>query len=148
MNLETSGKQVYLTRTYSVCYQRQLITNGWSLLKPGGILVYSTCSLSRQQNEDVIGWFLSKYTNAQLEEVPLAAQLGTARIRRSRYDVDLSMTVRLDPICSNTSGFFVAKIRKSLLLEQSDLLVKDTKPKRRFWTSLKRARIRSARLTV
>ncbi|CAG8520474.1 4321_t:CDS:2 [Paraglomus occultum] len=95
--------------------QRQLIVNGWSLLKPGGILVYSTCSLSRQQNEDVIGWFLSKYSDARLEEVPLTPQLRTAKIRRSQYDIDLSMTVRLDPICSNTSGFFVAKIRKPVV---------------------------------
>lgn len=31
--------------------QKQLITRGWQLLKPGGVLVYSTCSLVAQQNE-------------------------------------------------------------------------------------------------
>ncbi|KAK9763740.1 hypothetical protein K7432_009338, partial [Basidiobolus ranarum] len=42
--------------------QRDLIARGWSLLKPGGILVYSTCSLSRKQNEDVIEWFIRSHS--------------------------------------------------------------------------------------
>ncbi|CAG8474348.1 9415_t:CDS:10 [Diversispora eburnea] len=51
--------------------QRNLLNNGWSLLKPGGILIYSTCSLSRKQNEDVIEWFLLNHKDeAKLEIIP------------------------------------------------------------------------------
>ncbi|RIB04716.1 S-adenosyl-L-methionine-dependent methyltransferase [Gigaspora rosea] len=93
--------------------QRNLLKNGWTLLKPGGILVYSTCSLSHKQNEDVIGWFLSHYPNSKLEPIPNINNMTVAPLKKSRYiDVDISNAVRFDPIYSNTSGFFVARIRK------------------------------------
>mmetsp|Transcript_19180 Transcript_19180/g.23604 ORF Transcript_19180/g.23604 Transcript_19180/m.23604 type:complete len:701 (-) Transcript_19180:1699-3801(-) len=41
--------------------QKKLIQSGYKLLKPGGILVYSTCSLSTNQNEDVVSWLLEEY---------------------------------------------------------------------------------------
>ncbi|CAG8760851.1 8993_t:CDS:1, partial [Gigaspora rosea] len=92
---------------------RNLLKNGWTLLKPGGILVYSTCSLSHKQNEDVIGWFLSHYPNSKLEPIPNINNMTVAPLKKSRYiDVDISNAVRFDPIYSNTSGFFVARIRK------------------------------------
>lgn len=40
--------------------QRQLLFRGWDLLKPGGILVYCTCSLLREENEDVVLALLNK----------------------------------------------------------------------------------------
>ena len=43
--------------------QKQLILNGYRLLRPGGTLLYSTCSLSSQQNEDVVSWLLQEYPN-------------------------------------------------------------------------------------
>ncbi|KAF9111349.1 hypothetical protein BGX27_005051 [Mortierella sp. AM989] len=51
--------------------QRGLLTNGFRLTKAGGIVVYSTCSLSRAQNEDIIAWFLAKmHGRAVLEPLP------------------------------------------------------------------------------
>lgn len=45
--------------------------NGFRLTKAGGIIVYSTCSLSRAQNEDVVAWFLAKMQGrAILEPLP------------------------------------------------------------------------------
>lgn len=49
--------------------QRGLIHNGFKILKPGGVLVYSTCSLQECQNEDVIRWLLAEEPCAQLEPV-------------------------------------------------------------------------------
>ncbi|KAF9969665.1 hypothetical protein BGZ73_007911 [Actinomortierella ambigua] len=47
-------------RLDSLCeLQRGLLTNGFRLAKVGGIVVYSTCSLSRAQNEDIVVWFLA-----------------------------------------------------------------------------------------
>jgi len=93
--------------------QRNLLKNGWNLLKPDGILVYSTCSLTKKQNEDVIEWFLTNYQNARLETIPNIANLTTAPLKISECNnIDLFKLVRFDPIHSNTSGFFIAKIRK------------------------------------
>ncbi|KAG0370214.1 hypothetical protein BGZ54_007225 [Gamsiella multidivaricata] len=51
--------------------QRGLLLNGFRLTKAGGIVVYSTCSLSRAQNEDIVAWFLAKMRGrAVLEPLP------------------------------------------------------------------------------
>lgn len=44
--------------------QLKLLVNGFKLLKVGGCLVYSTCSLTVAQNEDVVEKFLSQYPAA------------------------------------------------------------------------------------
>lgn len=85
--------------------QLGLLTNGFRLLKVGGSLVYSTCSLTVTQNEDVVEQFLSQNPSAELQEVDAAANwcCRSGRIPR---------TLRFDPSTSQTSGLFVAKITK------------------------------------
>jgi 16S rRNA C967 or C1407 C5-methylase (RsmB/RsmF family) len=46
--------------------QLKLLTAGFTNLKSGGILVYSTCSLSSQQNEDIVNSFLQREPNCKL----------------------------------------------------------------------------------
>ncbi|EJK71115.1 hypothetical protein THAOC_07474, partial [Thalassiosira oceanica] len=49
--------------------QKRLIKSGFDLLKKGGTMVYSTCSLSESQNENVVSWLLERNEGAAL--VPL-----------------------------------------------------------------------------
>ena len=58
--------------------QRALIRNGFSLLVQGGILIYSTCSLTRSQNEGVVSWLLSQEAEAELVPVDYAQTSGAA----------------------------------------------------------------------
>jgi 16S rRNA (cytosine967-C5)-methyltransferase len=44
--------------------QQQILSSAWSLLRPGGVLVYATCSLLPQENEEQIGNFLSNNPDA------------------------------------------------------------------------------------
>jgi 16S rRNA (cytosine1407-C5)-methyltransferase len=44
--------------------QKKLIKEAWKLVKPGGTLVYSTCSQAPEEDEAVISWFLSKHEDA------------------------------------------------------------------------------------
>jgi 16S rRNA C967 or C1407 C5-methylase (RsmB/RsmF family) len=85
--------------------QRQLLLNGYRLLKPGGILVYSTCSFSKKQNEDIVEWFLTQQ-NAVLQDIP----------HKQDYPAisQGSLTLRFSPEHSNTSGFFVARFQKPI----------------------------------
>ncbi|KAF8979001.1 hypothetical protein BGZ46_005938 [Entomortierella lignicola] len=64
--------------------QRGLLMNGFRLAKAGGIVVYSTCSLSRAQNEDIIAWFLARMQGrAVLEPLPKhALGIPTAGCKR------------------------------------------------------------------
>ncbi|KAF9368971.1 hypothetical protein CPB97_004035 [Podila verticillata] len=70
--------------------QRSLLMNGFRLTKRGGIVVYSTCSLSRAQNEDVVAWFLATVgaQRAVLEPLPKhALGIPTAAGKRPCADV-------------------------------------------------------------
>ncbi|KAI8828096.1 putative ribosomal RNA small subunit methyltransferase [Chytriomyces cf. hyalinus JEL632] len=89
--------------------QRGLISNGFRLLKPGGILVYSTCSFLKRQNEDIINWFLAANAGcAVLESVPGSDKFPVAKA----LDGESQHMLRFTPTASNTSGLFVARIRK------------------------------------
>jgi 16S rRNA C967 or C1407 C5-methylase (RsmB/RsmF family) len=77
------------------------------MLKPGGILVYSTCSFSKAQNEDIIEWFLGSSEYATVEAIPNVIKYPVVMSKTIKH------TVYFDPEHSNTSGLFVARIRKN-----------------------------------
>lgn len=69
--------------------QLEILENGFSLVKPGGVLIYSTCSIDREENEDRVAAFVASSPDAVLEEERLTLPDETcdggyvARIRRS-----------------------------------------------------------------
>ncbi|CAI0392857.1 unnamed protein product [Linum tenue] len=85
--------------------QLNLLRNGFRLLKVGGSLVYSTCSLTVCQNEEVIMRFLAENASAELLEIDAARDWPC----RSG---SIPKTLRFDPVVSKTSGLFVAKFTK------------------------------------
>ncbi|GAB2224434.1 hypothetical protein Droror1_Dr00005193 [Drosera rotundifolia] len=85
--------------------QLQLLRNGFRLLKIGGSLIYSTCSLTVAQNEDVVVKFLSGNKLAELQEIEAGRKWPCKRGR-------IAYTLRFDPVTSKTSGLFVAKFTK------------------------------------
>jgi 16S rRNA C967 or C1407 C5-methylase (RsmB/RsmF family) len=99
-----------------VLLQRQLLERGFALLRPGGFVVYSTCSLDQDQNEGVVQWFLQNHAqDAEVSKIafgvddPLVQQsdsLGSVRFLPNT-DAGALATKRLFG-----SGFFVARIRK------------------------------------
>ncbi|WP_099209695.1 RsmB/NOP family class I SAM-dependent RNA methyltransferase [Thermococcus henrietii] len=85
-----------------VALQKELIESAWRLLKPGGRLLYSTCSMLPEENEEVVKWFLSRHDDARL--VPLSGP----------YDEGfLPGTMRAWPHRHGTIGFFYALIEKA-----------------------------------
>jgi 16S rRNA C967 or C1407 C5-methylase (RsmB/RsmF family) len=58
--------------------QRSLILNGFTLLRSGGVLVYSTCSEEEEQNEDIVRWLLSTESTAVIDSAyDVLNKLGT-----------------------------------------------------------------------
>jgi 16S rRNA C967 or C1407 C5-methylase (RsmB/RsmF family) len=95
------------------------MAQGWNMLKIGGTMVYSTCSLSIRQNEDNVAWFLEKFKHsAKLEDIPsMATDIEEAAIKQQHINKELQSDIekyckRFDPITSRTSGFFVARFTK------------------------------------
>lgn len=93
--------------------QRKLLMNAITLVKPGGTLVYSTCSLEPEENEAVIDYALSK-GGIKLEEVELQIKKAkpVMEFEGKVYDKELKNCLRIWPQDNDTEGFFVAKIRK------------------------------------
>ncbi len=81
--------------------QRELLEASWKLLKPGGRLLYATCSIFREENEDNIEWFLKNHKEAKL--LPIDGP----------YDEGLIPgTQRAWPHRHHTIGFFYALLEK------------------------------------
>jgi 16S rRNA C967 or C1407 C5-methylase (RsmB/RsmF family) len=92
--------------------------NGYRMLKPGGILVYSTCSFTVSQNEAIVAWFLDQHPTARIEALPLIETLPALE-QPNRYSLPfitrhpgMKHVVRFAPRESGTSGLFIARIRK------------------------------------
>lgn len=95
--------------------QKALLISAFRTLKPGGILVYSTCTIAPEENEGVVGFLLERNKNAQLEPIHLPGLItrpGLTQWQRTRLHPDLAKTVRIYPQDNDTESFFVAKIRK------------------------------------
>lgn len=51
-----------------VSLQREILHTVWQYVKPGGTFVYSTCTISRQENEENVSWFVKEHPNSRLLE--------------------------------------------------------------------------------
>ena len=50
--------------------QRQLLDEGARILKPGGTLIYSTCSLEEEENQNQVELFLARHTGFFMKKRP------------------------------------------------------------------------------
>lgn len=86
-----------------VLIQREIMENAWQYLKPGGTLVYSTCTLNKEENEENLQWFLSKHKDAAVEKVYIGNNSNFI------YNADGSLTILPN---DSMDGFFMGKIKK------------------------------------
>lgn len=82
--------------------QRKILSVVWKYVKPGGILVYSTCTLNRGENEENVRWIEE---NTPLRAVSLEESLPEALRGRTGEKGYLTLLPGVD----DTDGFFVSK---------------------------------------
>nr|WP_320726212.1 16S rRNA (cytosine(1407)-C(5))-methyltransferase RsmF [Enterobacter sp. 118C5] len=87
--------------------QRELIDSAFHALRPGGTLVYSTCTLNRDENEDVCLWLKAQYPDA-VEFLPLNDLFSSAQ-----EAVTPEGFLHVFPQIYDCEGFFVARLRKT-----------------------------------
>lgn len=88
--------------------QRSLITSAFECLKPGGVLVYSTCTLNVEENEDVVKFLISNQSDASLLHIDGFSGGGFSGVS----EID-EKVVRIMPSAKDMDGFFVAVFRKN-----------------------------------
>lgn len=95
--------------------QRRLFKSAFLALKPGGTMVYSTCTFAPEENEMVLDWALSTYGEA-LEVLDIAVPLpvhtrGLSGWGDLKFNPAVVKSVRVLPT-PDIEGFFVAQLRK------------------------------------
>ncbi|ACJ16204.1 tRNA/rRNA cytosine-C5-methylase [Thermococcus onnurineus NA1] len=93
--------------------QKRLILAAYKALKPGGVLVYSTCTIDPLENEEVVDYLLRK-TDARLDDIDLPVKTSEPVLEWEgrTYSEELRKTLRIHPNDNDTEAFFIAKIVK------------------------------------
>lgn len=94
--------------------QRSIITDIWDNLRPGGILVYSTCTFNAHENEENIAWLLKHY-DAELIEIPVEKEwnITSSLIGNPLSDGRKFPVYRFIPGLTKGEGLFMAVLRKA-----------------------------------
>jgi len=124
--------------------QREILHEAVKMLRPGGQIIYSTCTFSPEEDEQMIAWLMSEYPEFTLKAInkpqdtyisdgqPAWAdkQFTDGQVDQSKtIDQEvLKKTARLWPQRLNGEGHFVAKLEKSPNVPLSDHIVKPLKP--------------------
>ncbi|UJG39900.1 MAG: RsmB/NOP family class I SAM-dependent RNA methyltransferase [Candidatus Heimdallarchaeum aukensis] len=90
----------------SAKYQKKILKACSKMLKNKGILVYSTCTITKEENEDVIEHIIS---NSDLKLVEQEFQYGNTYLNQSQIQKGIQ---RFIPGIDKTVGFFIAKLQK------------------------------------
>ncbi|MEM4257747.1 MAG: RsmB/NOP family class I SAM-dependent RNA methyltransferase [Candidatus Thermoplasmatota archaeon] len=91
--------------------QKRLVAHAISLLNPGGILVYSTCSLEPEEDECVVQYALDTFP-IKLEKINCIGDPGLTTAFQYHFDESMRYCRRLWPDKTETIGFFIARLKK------------------------------------
>lgn len=103
--------------------QIKLLVAAIKMLKVGGELVYSTCTMTPEENEYVIDKILHKYP-MELEEIkiPIKTHDGFIQYGGQHFQPSLKLTRRIIPWEIDSEGFYIAKLRKTGEMESPEII--------------------------
>lgn len=92
--------------------QREILIRNWTILKPGGRLLYATCSVFKEENEEQIAWFLDNADDAELID------LKSAQFSKTGYGLEgesaAEIGLQLFPQRFVNDGFYYALLEKKI----------------------------------
>ena len=89
--------------------QRSLFESGYKALKKGGTLVYSTCTLNKKENEEIIDWALRNF-NLEILDININLKEVVKPISKG-FDKNIEKAIRILP-SKYMEGFFVCLLKK------------------------------------
>ena len=99
-------KMTEQTQKDLVVLQRDILSTVKSYVKPGGTLIYSTCTINKDENMGNVDWFLTD--NKEFELVPVKDEL----CEELKESVVRDGCLQLIPGVHKSDGFFIAKFKK------------------------------------
>ncbi|EFC42604.1 predicted protein [Naegleria gruberi] len=95
-------------------YQRKILAEAFKVLKPGGILVFSTCTISPMENEENVLWMLENFHSKIELLTPNMTAFASEGLSSIISDSSIrSKVLRFDPVTTpETIGFFACKFKK------------------------------------
>ncbi|MCD7956014.1 MAG: RsmB/NOP family class I SAM-dependent RNA methyltransferase [Lachnospiraceae bacterium] len=137
-----SAKDWSLSKVYNCAKrQKEIVRHAVSMLRPGGMMLYSTCTFSPEEDEQIIGYILENYPDMELLPIPMAEGFESGRPELSREDWeetaqndrpgrtsvykisdktgDLRKCVRIFPHRVCGEGHFLALLKKRETLENT-----------------------------
>ncbi|RRG17893.1 RNA methyltransferase [Weissella viridescens] len=127
--------------------QKEILVDTVKMLKPGGTLVYSTCTFAPEEDEQIIAWLLETYPEFSVVPVDKAEGIDDGRPEWADGNPALADTVRLFPNHVAGEGHFMAKLHKAesddtakpVKLSRSNL----TAEQRELWETFAQANIKT-----
>lgn len=113
---EEAAREEWSPETVRMCAERQALILGEAAktVRPGGVLVYSTCTFSPEENEGTVSAFLRTHEEYSIEETELESSLSPGRgdwIGQPAAGID--HTLRLWPHLLRGEGHYIARLRKA-----------------------------------
>lgn len=95
--------------------QKNLVISAFEILKPNGVLIYSTCTHAPEENEGVVDSVLKKFkSEIKIEKVklPIKHREGITEWEGEKFSNQVKKCARIYPHDNDTEGFFIAKFRR------------------------------------
>lgn len=110
--------------------QREILEQAVKMLKPGGTLLYSTCTFAPCEDEQTVSWLLEEFPDMHLVPLPQYEGFSEGRPLWGNGREDLELCVRIWPHRMEGEGHFLAKFEKCGADEES-FPVKDSQKEER-----------------
>lgn len=92
--------------------QKKILDNAAAMLRPGGRLVYSTCTFSPEENEKMIVDFLNDHPDFSVEKTDTPPRISNGRPELAGNDERAAFTFRIWPHLTEGEGHFTAVLKK------------------------------------
>ncbi len=100
--------------------QREILNAALLMLKPGGILVYSTCTFAPEEDEQIVDWLVTEH-DMRIDPITRTADMRPGRPDWASGRSELAGTARMWPHVQHGEGHFVARlIKPGVAIQESE----------------------------